>query len=527
MTATSWLEYQWAFTTAAWALVAGAAMVLWIALFKDRSRGRKRCPRCWYDMTGVPELKCPECGHEVRRESRLFTTRRRWRLACVGLLLALLGVCSSYTPRTLEDGIAAAVPIPVLNLVLAFWSKEAQKLYTTQVVEPLQAGRATTLSPLTSFEKLLIASHVQLAAPSRLRGLPRAFISQGWPKAECALLETLGAELRPALPVLIELTRDIDPTVRRASVDLIGACAVGGSDEAARALKTLYFNSGDADVKIRAIEVLATGVYTVPRLRPVLLDAVMDGLSPQYSAAGAFALGASATNAAKDVQEVKTLLQSKHAPVRLRCLQGLLQSATPPINLSDTCCLLLTNDPSSEVRWTAAHAARKLFNGESSWVQAVEHGLYDEDPQVRTECVSVLIGLMRRTPEAIAAARRLVQREPPHSHRGLFVVHIATIEGAAFLRSIADHDASPAVRAVAVRALFQHRAEAGIDPQYFGALLSDPAPEVIHAAADCLGRLGMEARPHLDALRKVREHPNAPVRAAVESAIARIESDPE
>ena len=57
------------------------------ALFFDTSRGRRRCPRCWYDMRGVSGLRCPECGHEARAEQDLLRTRRRFGLAAASLVL--------------------------------------------------------------------------------------------------------------------------------------------------------------------------------------------------------------------------------------------------------------------------------------------------------------------------------------------------------------------------------------------------------------------------------------------------------
>jgi hypothetical protein len=68
--------------------VAAAGLLLW-ALFWDRSRGRRRCPRCWYDMKGVPGLRCPECGSDARRESRLLKTRRRWRWVGAAMVLVV------------------------------------------------------------------------------------------------------------------------------------------------------------------------------------------------------------------------------------------------------------------------------------------------------------------------------------------------------------------------------------------------------------------------------------------------------
>ncbi len=78
----------WLYQLSAGQLAASAiGLALW-ALFWDRARGRKRCPRCWYDMSGAPGLRCPECGHQGVAERTLTKTRRRWRyLPLAGILL--------------------------------------------------------------------------------------------------------------------------------------------------------------------------------------------------------------------------------------------------------------------------------------------------------------------------------------------------------------------------------------------------------------------------------------------------------
>ena len=70
----------------------GFVLVAW-GLWGDRSKGRLRCPKCWYDMRGtVPRLVCPECGHDARQERQLYRTRRAWRRIVVGAVLVLLSV---------------------------------------------------------------------------------------------------------------------------------------------------------------------------------------------------------------------------------------------------------------------------------------------------------------------------------------------------------------------------------------------------------------------------------------------------
>lgn len=100
-------------------LAVAALVVLWRALMSDRSRGRRRCPRCWYDMSGVPgSLTCSECGHAATRERKLFKTRRRWGLAVVGALMLLLADACTFGPRVRQEGWFAVVPTTTLILMM-------------------------------------------------------------------------------------------------------------------------------------------------------------------------------------------------------------------------------------------------------------------------------------------------------------------------------------------------------------------------------------------------------------------------
>ena len=73
------------------ALIVGGIVVLW-ALFADRARGRKRCPKCWYDLSASPEPRCSECGFVARTERKLRKTRRRWRGCFLGLFIIAVGL---------------------------------------------------------------------------------------------------------------------------------------------------------------------------------------------------------------------------------------------------------------------------------------------------------------------------------------------------------------------------------------------------------------------------------------------------
>lgn len=88
-------------------LVSGALLVR--ALVGDRSRGRRRCPKCWYDMSAKPGLECPECGKNVQIEQDYFRSRRsKVALAAslwpVVLAVSVYGVWLSSQPDWLARG---------------------------------------------------------------------------------------------------------------------------------------------------------------------------------------------------------------------------------------------------------------------------------------------------------------------------------------------------------------------------------------------------------------------------------------
>lgn len=116
---------EWLFVGAGWVSVLGAGVLLAWALFWDRPRGRRRCRKCWYDMSGAPGLRCPECGREARREGGLFRTRRRWGWAGVATYLLVAGWCIGQAPAYRDGGVWAAVPRPVVIWMMPRVSMDA------------------------------------------------------------------------------------------------------------------------------------------------------------------------------------------------------------------------------------------------------------------------------------------------------------------------------------------------------------------------------------------------------------------
>ncbi|MCC7388373.1 MAG: hypothetical protein IT431_06355 [Phycisphaerales bacterium] len=107
-------QAAWIWWLSGGVLAAAGLALLWWSLLRDRARGRRRCPRCWYDMGGVPGLVCPECGWDARRERRLGRTKRKWRWAAIGGLVWIIAFSLGVTPRVRLYGPASLLPTTLL-----------------------------------------------------------------------------------------------------------------------------------------------------------------------------------------------------------------------------------------------------------------------------------------------------------------------------------------------------------------------------------------------------------------------------
>lgn len=95
------------------AAIGGVMLAAW-GLWSDRSSGRRRCPRCWYDLRGTPGMRCSECGREGRSERDFSRSRRRRPAVAAAVVLAMLGVACYLMPQVRRDGWLSLVPTDVL-----------------------------------------------------------------------------------------------------------------------------------------------------------------------------------------------------------------------------------------------------------------------------------------------------------------------------------------------------------------------------------------------------------------------------
>lgn len=108
------LTYAWLFWVVGGLLGASGLLAIAVWMRGDRSRGRKRCPSCWYDMSGAPKLVCPECGRNAVSEKRLLRTRRWKRWGAIGGALLVLGCSAAVSPRIAARGWMGAIPTTML-----------------------------------------------------------------------------------------------------------------------------------------------------------------------------------------------------------------------------------------------------------------------------------------------------------------------------------------------------------------------------------------------------------------------------
>lgn len=93
----------------------GVFLVIW-ALVGDRARGRKRCPKCWYDMSGAVGFQCPECGRRVKHERGFGRSKRpRWAFVVAICMFIVSGYGFVINKQVTEhEEWLAAVPTWVL-----------------------------------------------------------------------------------------------------------------------------------------------------------------------------------------------------------------------------------------------------------------------------------------------------------------------------------------------------------------------------------------------------------------------------
>lgn len=127
---TDWPTYAW-YTTAA--ILGALGLYLFIRyLIGDRSKGRRRCPKCWYDMSATPGRTCPECGRTPKREFHLFRARRR----AFNLVLCAVLVIASWGALRTPGAIIHGWPVYLPTTALLVLVDPTAKAFETELFGP-------------------------------------------------------------------------------------------------------------------------------------------------------------------------------------------------------------------------------------------------------------------------------------------------------------------------------------------------------------------------------------------------------
>lgn len=201
------------------ALIGGlAATVLLLAraLVGDRSRGRRRCPRCWYDMSATEGLTCPECGRDAGREGRLFKARRRKRWIAASLVPLAVGVVVYGVAVFNDPAWPRRVPTTAL-IALSPWN-DARTRLGNEYAERVHAGS--------------LAQWQQSLAAGVSRGVARGGGDGKLVLYHVSMLFTLSRTDASLMADVVAVASDPDPTAVAQAAAFIEALAIKYPGEA-------------------------------------------------------------------------------------------------------------------------------------------------------------------------------------------------------------------------------------------------------------------------------------------------------
>ncbi len=224
----------------------GLALLLW-SLFADRPRARRRCPKCWYDLTGSPHLTCSECGYAARGERSLRKTRRRWRWAIAALPLIVAGYLVGVTPRIRAHwgwyGWRGAIPTTALLAAQAHLDERLAEILEARVMQGGAWGWQNAWYARIKESRYL-----------RARGMARVPALQH--------LAELGSAAQGCLPTVFAAARDPDPPVRAVAAYAIGS--IQSDPDPSLAMLVSLLRDESAMVRQSA----ASALWTFARQRP-------------------------------------------------------------------------------------------------------------------------------------------------------------------------------------------------------------------------------------------------------------------
>lgn len=311
------LNYAWVFWLVGGVLGALGLVVLARAVWGDRSKGRRRCPKCWYDMAGAPSLVCPECGKDAGDEKRLLRTRRRKRWMAVGVLVMMMGAGAAVTPRVANRGTLGAVPTVVLAGVMVVYDTEDARLFS----EVMWRGRRGELDGVSRWLVCRRALAILRAPDGGQVAWGGGVVSPNWSgqgvtvrELAASQLTRMGAGAASAVPGLVATLEDEADDERR--LQLIGVLGSIPAREAKSVPLLCRLATSDPDEKIRSRAARALGALrdlpgvSMPALRRVCREDI-----PEVRYHAVKSLGEYGAVAFEAVDDITRQFDSEYSPL--------------------------------------------------------------------------------------------------------------------------------------------------------------------------------------------------------------------
>ncbi len=326
----------------------------------DRSRGRLRCPGCWYALTEASgeRTTCSECGRAGLRQRDLTRPRRGRRSMALGAITLLIGAATGTAPL-LRDHWTGFAPTWVLIVALPYqddpragaWLALKERLGGSDVIV-YTSGFGPSRAPLRLTEPptVLFAWERRLLA-HRCAGVFRSDASRSLDGAAFDLLHWLEGDAAPALDAVYpELAGEFGSI----ALSVVEAAAPESVDAVPWLRRVIRQENG---VSWRAVEMLGRiGPKSAPAV-PELL-AIIEG--PSYFAhTAATTLGQIGPSAADAVPALNRIAndRERRADERAACLKAIAMiDPTDPDALRLSRLLIL--HPSTDLRHAAAAIAR-------------------------------------------------------------------------------------------------------------------------------------------------------------------------
>lgn len=404
-----WLvNLSWLFWVVAILFALAGMYFLWRSLLRDPDRRKRRCPKCWYDMSGATGLRCPECGRGYDSEKKLHKRRRKPLQALAAIAILFIALSVALIPCVMHRGWIGS--IPTTAVIVASW------VYDTDDLSILGEARNRGFAKLSGAEKWMLRRtarsilHRQTTIVMPLQtaeDYQRFRLKQHQLKEADSLLRSLrteGAEIRD---VLMDALKHSDPDVRCVALGMIDTLASADRQEqvvsavrpllasahstefqlAAQWLVRVIQDPSDTDAIAQGLEkhpphigdLANYGVAGVDRLSALLDD-------PAVSARAAQELHRCRANerAVRKVHSTVTACPDQHGRMWCASLLGKWRVSDPTVH--QTLMTIARSDPSDELRHSALTALSEIGLRASELVPALIAGLADSSPAVRYFC---------------------------------------------------------------------------------------------------------------------------------------------